>query len=63
ERIDTVSNAMELRGFGKKNKRSWYSSEKLKTSDSVIIIFSILFTIIALFITFHDGSRFYNPFI
>ncbi|MCR5627787.1 MAG: energy-coupling factor transporter transmembrane protein EcfT, partial [Lachnospiraceae bacterium] len=29
ERIDVVSNAMELRGFGKKKKRSWYSKKEL----------------------------------
>lgn len=63
ERIDTVSNAMELRGFGKKNKRSWYSYKKLEISDFIVIAVTVLFTIIALLITFHDGNRFYNPFI
>ena len=28
DRIDTISNIMELRGFGKHKKRSWYSYRK-----------------------------------
>ena len=30
ERIDTVSNAMDLRGFGKKNTRTWFYINKAK---------------------------------
>ena len=29
DRIDVVSNAMELRGFGKNKKRTWYMGKKL----------------------------------
>lgn len=28
-RIDTISNAMELRGFGKNSKRTWYTQRPL----------------------------------
>lgn len=62
DRIDIVSNAMELRGFGKKDKRTWYSGKKLKRNDYFVIAFSIIFMIAALYITFSSGSRFYNPF-
>ena len=30
DRIDVVSNAMELRGFGKHKKRTWYKGKKLR---------------------------------
>ncbi len=63
ERIDTISNAMELRGFGKHKKRTWYSERPFKTADYITIGAVILFSILALVITFQDGSRFYNPFI
>ena len=63
ERIDVVSNAMELRGFGKHPKRTWYSKRKLATADYAVIAFIIVFFVIIMFITFHDGNRFYNPFI
>lgn len=33
DRIDVVSNAMELRGFGKHKKRTWYSAKTLERND------------------------------
>lgn len=63
ERIDTVSNAMELRGYGKHKKRTWYSGRKLQKADYMTIAATLLFMAAALVITYHDGSRFYNPFL
>lgn len=63
ERIDTVSNAMELRGYGKHKKRTWYSGRKLQKADYMTIAATLLFMATALVITYHDGSRFYNPFL
>lgn len=63
ERIGVVSNAMELRGFGKKKKRTWYSKKPLKAADIAVIAFSVGFFVLTMFITYMDGSRFYNPFI
>lgn len=63
DRIDVVSNAMELRGFGKHKKRTWYAGRKLKRADYITIAFSVLFAVISLVVTFYDGSRFYNPFL
>ena len=63
DRIDTVSNAMELRGFGKYRKRTWYSAKPLKKNDYIVLIVTVVFTVAALIITFRNGSRFYNPFV
>lgn len=63
ERIDVVSNAMELRGFGKKKKRSWYMARKLSRTDYLVLAATVLFSIWALWFTFRNGSRFYNPFV
>lgn len=63
DRIDIVSNAMELRGFGKHKKRTWYSGKKLRKADYAVIAVTVIITAAALIITFYDGSRFYNPFI
>lgn len=62
ERIDSISSAMELRGFGKNRKRSWYSGKKLKKGDFLIITGIFIASAAALVITYYDGSRFYNPF-
>ena len=63
ERIDVVSNAMELRGFGKKPKRTWYSRKKLTSADMAVLAGIVIFFAVSMIITFHDGNRFYNPFI
>ena len=62
DRIDVVSNAMELRGFGKNKKRTWYSGKKLSSKDVTVIVVVFVFAVVSLAITFADGSRFYNPF-
>lgn len=61
DRIDVVSNAMELRGFGKNKKRTWYSGKPLKRNDYFVLIFLGVFGIVSMYITFMDGSRFYWP--
>lgn len=63
ERIDVVSNAMELRGFGKKKKRTWYMGRKLERNDYLTLGFAVLFMAAALAVTYADGSRFWNPFV
>lgn len=63
EKIDSVTNAMELRGFGKYKSRSWYSERKPKAADKMVITATLLFAAAALAVTYRDGSRFWNPFL
>lgn len=63
ERIDTVSNAMELRGYGKHKKRTWYRGRKLAKLDYITIAVTVIFMAAALILTYYDGNRFYNPFV
>ena len=63
ERIETISNAMELRGFGKNPKRTWYSGRKFSRMDTISMILCIGLMIISLLITILNGSRYFNPFI
>jgi energy-coupling factor transport system permease protein len=62
DRIDVVSSAMELRGFGKHKKRSWYSARPFSRADILTLIVAALLFALGLWFTFKDGSRFYNPF-
>lgn len=62
-RIETVSNAMELRGFGKNKKRTWYAKRKMQRNDWLVIGFVLAILIVDLVVTFWDGSRYYNPFL
>lgn len=63
DRIEVISNAMELRGFGKNKKRTWYSAKPFRRFDYITMIVSLIILIVSFIITFYDGSRFYNPFI
>ncbi len=62
-RIEVISNAMELRGFGKNKKRTWYIQRDFAMRDYIAIAFGIVILVASLVITFHDGSRFWNPFV
>ena len=62
ERIETISNAMELRGFGKGARRTWYSGRKFSKMDIISIAVCIGLMVFSLLITFLNGSRYFNPF-
>lgn len=62
ERIETISNAMELRGFGKGKKRTWYASRPFTPADYGSMIFCGLLLIASLALTAINGGRFFNPF-
>lgn len=63
DRIETISNAMELRGFGKNAKRTWYSGRKFSKADVFSMAVCILLALLSLMITLINGSRYYNPFL
>ena len=63
DKIDVISNAMVLRGFGKKNKRTWYQARKMKTSDIVAIFITAIFVVVALILIKVNNGRFYNIFV
>lgn len=63
ERIEKISCAMELRGFGCNKKRTWYTKKDFNKNDFLsIFIISVLVIISIIFLFVNDG-RFYNPFI
>ena len=61
KRIETVSNAMELRSFGKKRKRTWYSYKKLSGLDFTFIIGCILAFAVAVYLKNNIITGFYYP--
>lgn len=63
ERIETISNAMELRGFGKHKKRTWFTAKDFQKADYAALLFVGVVLIVSLVITFVRGTRFYNPFL
>ena len=63
ERIETISNAMELRGFGKGKKRTWYSGRPFRKMDILCMLVCTMLMCASLLITYLNGSRYYNPFV
>lgn len=63
ERIETISNAMELRGFGKNTRRSWYSARSFSKMDFLCVIVCVLLALLSLILTWINGGRYFNPFI
>ena len=62
DRIETISNAMELRGFGKKRKRSWYMARPFTRWDILSMLACALLLAAALSLNVLNGGRFWNPF-
>ncbi len=64
DRIELISNAMDLRGFGKHRKRTWYAGKPLGRNDYLAVLFSVAVLAGSIGVSlFVNGSRFYNPFI
>ena len=64
DRIDLISNAMDLRGFGKYKKRTWYAARPLGAADYGSVCFCLLVLAVSLYVRFFvNRSFYYNPFV
>ena len=62
DKIDIISNALILRGFGRMKKRTWYSAQKLKLNDYLMLSFVLILFAVALYFRFVKKIMFYIPF-
>lgn len=63
-RIDVISNAMDLRGFGKSRKRTWYAKKALTRQDFIsVAVCALIFAATLLMAAFVNHGRFWNPFV
>lgn len=64
DKIELISNAMDLRGFGKNKKRTWYSSKRIGKGDVLAVLICLVqfIGVFAVAILLNAG-RFYNPFL
>ena len=63
DRIEIISNAMELRGFGKNRKRTWYMARPFRAADYIAMIGCALLIPLVLWLSVVNGGRYYNPFV
>ena len=62
DRIEVISNAMELRGFGKGKTRTWYRGRQFRKMDVVCMAACALLLIAAIVSAVLHGTRYFNPF-
>ncbi len=63
DRIETVSAAMELRGFGRGRRRTWLVRTPLRAPDVVLIGIAVLLVAAPVVLLAVNGGRFWNPFV
>ena len=61
-RIDSVTNAMELRGFGTGSKRTWYSGNDMSTADWAVILLVLAMLVLGVWLRGLGLSGFWYPF-
>ena len=63
QRIEVISNAMELRSFGKNKKRTWYMGRPFRAGDYIAMIICAFLVVMAVLLSGINGGRYYNPFV
>ncbi|PTM22361.1 hypothetical protein DA798_07175 [Lactobacillus sp. PFC-70] len=61
-RIETISQAMELRRFGKGKHRTWYMAQRFQRNDYLALLIVGALIILGIVLFKVNGGRFWNPF-
>lgn len=61
-RIEVISNAMDLRGFGKNKRRTWYHRKRITLVDVAFLVISVVVLIAGIGIKVTVGATFWYPF-
>ena len=61
-RVEVVSNAMDLRGLGHKSKRTWYSSQKYSSIDFLTLMLMGLMLVVSIYLKIYVLKGFWYPF-
>lgn len=61
-RVEVISNAMDLRGFGCNKKRTWYSGQKYGKNDFIVLLFIITIMLVSIYVKFNILKGFWYPF-
>ena len=62
DRIEVVSNAMELRCFGREKSRTWYREQPFLRNDYLAFICGFVLIAVSLLLNIPNGGRYWNPF-
>lgn len=62
DRIESVSSAMELRGFGRGRGRTWYDLRPMRAVDWLAVAAGVVAILVPIALLLVNGGRFWNPF-
>lgn len=62
DRIEIISQAMELRRFGKGKRRTWYMAQRFKRNDYLALLVVGALILLGIYLFKVNGGRFWNPF-
>ena len=62
ERIDKITNAMELREFGRYNRRTWYRNAAFCKTDYLVLVSAVIIFLIAVYFRMNIQHWFWYPF-
>jgi energy-coupling factor transport system permease protein len=62
EKAETISNAMSLRGFGRKDRRTWYSARPLARADYALFVVMGAFVVFSVVAKRMMPTMFWYPF-
>ena len=62
QRIEVISNAMELRGFGKNKMRTWIVERPFQKGDYIALLLALFMLLASGACMILNGGRFFNPF-
>lgn len=60
-RVEVISNAMDLRGFGRNRKRTWYNYDGFNINDMVLLVFSLALIPVGIYLKGKYFSNFWCP--
>ena len=63
QRIEVISNAMELRGFGKNKMRTWIVERPFQKGDYIALLLALFMLLASGACMILNGGRFFNPFL
>lgn len=63
DRIETVSAAMELRGFGRGRSRTWFRARAMGVRDAALCVLAVVLVIVPIVLLVLDGGRYWNVFV
>lgn len=61
-RIEVVSNAMDLRGFGKNKTRTWYYRKNYSSTEIIFAVISVVTLILGIIMKIGIGAIYWYPF-